>query len=155
MKYNCRKLWSSAIQFQASLGLPMRQKSEFEIPLRLWLHLRFLAQELAIHLHSTRHDSLSVQFPLFCLLVYQSEVYLRTICTFSIRVHFPLLIWAEKNGCKVQKYSTFRRGKIKVQHWITLDVFGNQELKKKIFHFKLTMDQINPKTSRNVCSLII
>lgn len=101
MKYNCRKLWSSAIQFHASLGLPMRQKSEFEIPLRLWLHLRFLAQELAIHLHSTRHDSLSVQFPLFCLLVYQSEVYLRTICTFSIRVHFPLLIWAEKNGCKV------------------------------------------------------
>lgn len=45
--------------------------------------------------------------------------------------------------------------KIKEQHWITLDVFGNQKLKKKIFHFKLTMDQINPKTSRNVCSLII
>lgn len=155
MKYNCRKLWSSAIQFQASLGLPMRQKSEFEIPLRLWLHLRFLAQELAIHLHSTRHDSLSVQFPLFCLLVYQSEVYLRTICTFSIRVHFPLLIWAEKNGCKVQKYSTFRRGKNQRAALDNTGCVRKSRIKKKFFHFKLTMDQINPKTSRNVCSLII
>lgn len=155
MKYNCRKLWSSAIQFQASLGLPMRQKSEFEIPLRLWLHLRFLAQELAIHLHSTRHDSLSVQFPLFCLPVYQSEVYLRTICTFSIRVHFPLLIWAEKNGCKVQKYSTFRRGKNQRAALDNTGCVRKSRIKKKFFHFKLTMDQINPKTSRNVCSLII
>lgn len=108
MEHNCRKLRSSAIQFQASLGLPMRQKSDSEIPLRLWLHLRFLVQELAIHLHSTRHDTLSVQFPLFCLPVYQSKVYLITICKFSIRVHSPLFICPGRekyiffNGRKVQ-----------------------------------------------------
>lgn len=99
MEHNCRKLWSSAIQFQASLGLPMRQKSDSEIPLRLWLHLRFLVQELAIHLHSTRHDTLSVQFPLFCLPVYQSKVYLITICKFSIRVHSPLFICPGREKC--------------------------------------------------------
>lgn len=99
MEYNCRKLWSSAIQFQASLSLPMRQKSDSEIPLRLWLHLRFLVQELAIHLHSTIHDTLSVQFPLFCLPVYQSKVYLITICKFSIRVHSPLFVCPGREKC--------------------------------------------------------
>lgn len=153
MKYNCRKLWSSAIQFQASLGLPMRQKSEFEIPLRLWLHLRFLAQELAIHLHSTRHDSLSVQFPLFCLLVYQSEVYLRTICTFSIRVHFPLLIWAEKNGCKVQKYSTFRRGKNQRAALDNTGCVRKSRIKKKILSFQ-TNDGPNKPQNIKECLFI-
>lgn len=113
MEYNCRKLWSSAIQFQASLGLPMRQKSDSEIPLRLWLHLRFLVQELAIHLHSTRHDTLSVQFPLFCLPVYQSKVYLVNFLSEFI-LHFSY-VRAEKNvfflmdvKCKIQYFLTER-----------------------------------------------
>lgn len=107
MEYNCRKLWSSAIQFQASLSLPMRQKSDS-------------VQELAIHLHSTRHDTLSVQFPLFCLPLYQSKVYLITICKFSIRVHFPLFIWPGREKCiflmdvkcKIQYFLTERNQRV-------------------------------------------